>query len=243
MSYPSPSKQQLELIDIALFSAMRAKTTQDVLFTAMGPNAPTNPREYAMAYKEAQFWLLRCQPNCANEHMKSEQAFQVIPNCPVSPYDLIALWARIALLGIALGNFHDGLGNLLATLETACQFGNDDLLLVGVKLSFAVATRAIFVPEVAKDLSAMAGICEKVLTSQQDEPCARTHSERVRDLGANFYMILEHFGMLHAAQSMPMTLAKEFLGKVIESYAEEVDKATNRRFQMKDWVKETLKAF
>lgn len=238
MSAQSPTKRQLELIDRALFDGMRVQTAQQLLEIAMPGDTPRGDFEYQLAYNEAARWIVRCQPDCLNANKPPVEAFRLSPDCPLSPYDLIALWARAGLLHIALKRYHDGLGVLLATLETAGSFANDDLLLCGVKLSFVVAALLTSVPESTHDLILMTGVWQKILTSTRDERCAQTHSEPVRELSSGMYFMLEQFGMINMNRSNPYV--KGALGLVIKETAKKIDQKTTKRFLMEEWAQAKL---
>jgi hypothetical protein len=144
----------------------------------------------------------------------------------------------MAVLGIAVENYQEALGCLLGLQETACQYGDDNILLSAVKTTFGVATLLISMKSQADSLWHLAFFCWKMLLGK-DEECAHIHSEKVRRLGAGFYSILQDFAMMHDPRASTGGIG--MLHVKLVSEAEDIDKATMKRFRMREWVNETVR--
>lgn len=233
--------KDLDNIDEALFRAMRTTSAQQVINIAMPIDPPRFRNEYGLAIHVTQSYILQCQPLCGDSSVPGHLAFRVIPECQMNPIQLIGFWARLIILPIALGDLREGIGNMFGTLETACQYRDDSLLLAGVKLSFAAVMPLLGVAEAANDLVVVSGVCQKILTNEREEHCARYHGKAARELGTRFYEILYHLAIVTEAQSKAPA-GKYVLRTALRESAIQIDKATKRRFQMETWLSQKYKA-
>lgn len=232
------TRQDLEEIDAALYSMMRAKSVQEVLDIMISPDPPRNRLEYLEALTVFNQRILDCQPNALDSSDKD--ALRISPYCPYPPLALIGHWARAAALYIAVENYEGGAGAVIGVLDTACQYGDDNLLLSGAKLGFGVVCLLIPIRSQADLLSKLVGIALKILLSE-DEECARRHSLQTRHLCAGFFSMLGDFAMMHTSSVRMTKTGMAFLHQKLRIEAEEIDKATRNRFRAKDWVDEQVK--
>jgi len=151
---------------------------------------------------------------------------------------LIGQWARVAALSIALGEYENGLGSVLSMQETACQFGDDNILLSAAKTGFGIASLVIPIKAEAEALGRMASMCEIAVLGKK-ERCSQIHSKGALALCRLFYSILQDFAKMHDPKVRRPGIT--FLYSKLVSEAEGIDKATGKKFRMKDWVEDTVK--
>lgn len=235
------TKEHLEQTDNAVYSIMRVQNVQQAVDIMIPADPPRNRNEYAQAGEVFATKILMCQPHFADRNAPPQIAYRVEQNV-YPPLTLIGHHARAAVLGIALGLYRNGLGYVVSMQETACQFGDDNILTSTAKLGFAISTLVIPAKHEAERLYEAALTCQIPL-EKKDEPCVAAHSWEARRLSINLYEILEFFAVMNdGVKAHPMSAVTRTTTHIhLANIAEEVDKATNKKFRMREWVNATVK--
>jgi len=230
------TQQHLEDANDILFRLMRVTTPQDALNILLPGDSPQTKSEYRQAYNVFSLRIRTCQPNVGNGGLSREEAYRVSSSCSIPPLTLLAHWVRLIALSIALGDYRDALGCILGNHETACQFGDDNILLAATKTGFGAATLLIPTkPSSIRDsLSTVALVCKDDLFSGD---CAKRHTERVRKLCADFYQLLSDLGATSQINEKPALRALQIK---LKEPAQRIDRATGTRFKMEIWGNELI---
>jgi len=231
------TRQHLEEANTILSSLMCSRSPQEALAILLPGDSPRNQSEYQQAYSVFSLRIRACQPNAGNSALSHEEAYRISPGSPLPPLTLLAHWVRLVILSAALGDYRDALGCVLGNHETACQFGDDNILLAATKTGFGAATLLIpFKPSNEQDsLSAVALTCNSTLLTGS---CARLHSEGTRNLCADFYQVLSDLGAVFQVKGNSTAL--NALQIKVQNTTDRIDRATNNKFKMKSWANETL---
>jgi len=198
---------------------MRARNAQEVLNILMPDDPPRNSEEYGEAYRVFAYRIRSATP------------------FDTAPLTLIGHWARAAALAVAMQNFQDAHGCIVALQEQGCKFADDNIVLSAAKLGFGVAILFLPMKGQAEELHLTAFSCHKMLVSENEE-WAGTHTEKTLKLCANFWQLLQDFSMMQSPKATDLRAAVTFLHLGLVSTAKDIDKATRRRFKMLKWVNE-----
>jgi hypothetical protein len=128
--------------------------------------------------------ILMCRPNMSNPNAPPQIAYRIEQN-HYPPLTLIGHHVRAAVPGIALSQYRNRFSYIVTMQETACQFGDDNILTNAAKLGFAISTLAIPVKHEAESLLETALECQVPLI-KLGEPCVYNHSESARNLCVHF---------------------------------------------------------
>ena len=236
------TQQQLEQSDTAMFRIMRATQIQDVVDTLIPDQPPKNKFEYEMAAKVFVRRILTAQPNMTNPNASPEEAYKV-ENQLYPPLVLLGHHARTAILNIALENDdNNGLGFIVSMQETACQFHNDEILTSAGKLGFAILAFLITNKNKAEVLD-QAAITAQIPLIKKGESCGRNHSSSAIRLCTNLYGIISNLSVMNGGDKKhPQTdMSRAAVHIYINQFADDIDKTTNSKFRMKEWVNDTIK--
>lgn len=236
------SQQDVEKADSTLIQMMDSRNLQEVVSLLIPDDPPTNEREYELARNVFTLRVLGCQPNAMEQYAPPQEAYRVLPPYITYPGSIILNWMRVAILGIALQDYKNALGSLLGLQETSCQFGDDMVLTSTAKLAFGVGAMVIPIKSEARTLYTAASMCQIPL-EKKDEPCVAAHSWEARNLCKNFYEILVFFAVMNdGVETQPMnTMTRAGTHDYLANIADNIDKATKRKFRMREWVNTTVR--
>jgi len=236
------TKENLEQTDNIAYRIMRLHNIQEVINILIPEEPPTNDYEYKLAGGVFVRRIVTAQPSITDLNTPPEIAYRVaMPIYP--PLVLLGHHARVAILNIALENYESGLGYVVSMQETACQFGDDNILISTAKLGFGIM--AFLVPQKSiADILYKASLTAQIPVTKKGEPCVTNHSPSAVSLCRNLYEIIVNFAVLndgnkeHRMTDMSRTSTHLYMN----NYAEEIDKATNKKFRMREWVNDTVKS-
>ena len=229
------TQSDLEKRETDVYNLLRVANLQGAVKILIPDNTPTNQDGYENARKAASQHIQMQQPLIDPTYTGS---YRVVfpPEQALPPLLLLRQWERIAVLGMAMNRYESELGVLAGALTTACQFGDDNILLSHVEMQFAIATLLIPMEIYGKDLYETGMVGAKALTDENDSHCVRNHSDSIKALCLTFFNLLMTLAPLNDPNARLDRIQKFGMQTECQGLATGIDLRTNNRLKVKDWV-------
>lgn len=234
------TQEHLRQIDDGVYKIMRLSKLQDVINNLIPEDPPQNNNEYELAGNIFLRRIVASQASILDPNAPPEKAYKVDYDI-YPPLTLLGHHARVAILSIAVGAYKNGLGYVVSMQETASQFHDDNILMSTGKLGFAIMAFLVNQKNIANILYE-AALTAQIPVTKKGEPCVTNHSPSAVSLCRNLYEIIVNLTFMNDGDpNHHMTdMARTTTHLYINEYADEIDKATNKKFRMREWVNDTI---
>lgn len=234
---------------------MRVPSIQEAVDIVIDEAPPVNRREYAEANEVLLNTVLSSQPHVFDRDMHPHQSYEIV-RLTVPPLVLLFNWVRLGILEMALENYINGISSGLALQATACQFGDDSLLLSGAVLGFGIWSLALRKRERPQYVREVAAECESLVHG--NHRIASAFGRGVLDSCGQLYTIAQLIATMidpstREASRMIKALANVYspypdsadlrrgIKLILDGYSEAFDNGTESVLAIRNWVDQVMR--
>jgi hypothetical protein len=229
------TETQKEMDDERVFKIMRVPDFQSAIINSGITDPPKNRIEYEQARAIFTMRARSFQPNVMNRSMSFQESVKIADPVfkTIFARDAIYQWVYVSMLDAALGLYEESVGCIVGAWQTSCEL-SDDLFAFGTKMSFALFTTLLRIPQAKELVSNEAWHILGMYYSDEVDPRVSRHSFETHELNTDLFLILQFL-----ARSDVRSLGEE--GISLSNAAKVFDEKTYSRFKLEEWIIQKIK--